>query len=73
MGWGWLRDRTLVERLRGHCEAFLTIDQGFEYEHNLSSLNFGIVIVHVVRNRITSYKALQERMRQAVSSVRPGK
>jgi hypothetical protein len=62
----------LVERLQERCEAFLTIDRGFEHEHNLSLLKFGIVIVHVARNRITYYEAIRERIRQAVSSVRPG-
>jgi hypothetical protein len=30
----------------------VTIDQGFEHEHNLKKLSFGIVIVHVARNRM---------------------
>ena len=72
LGWGGLRNRTLVERLQGHCEVFLTIDRGFEHEHNLSSLNFGIVIVRLARNRIAYYEAIRERIKQAVSSVRPG-
>jgi hypothetical protein len=72
LGWGGLPDNILVDRLRGRCEVFLTIDQGFEHEHNLSWLGFGIVIVHVARNRLAHYQALQEKIRQAVSSVRPG-
>jgi hypothetical protein len=46
LGWGGLPDNILVERLQGKFDVFLTIDQGFEHEHNLSSLGFGIVIVH---------------------------
>jgi hypothetical protein len=30
----------------------VTIDKGFEHEHNLKKLSFGIVIVHVPRNRM---------------------
>jgi hypothetical protein len=73
LGWGGLPDRILVERLQGRCDAFVTIDRGFEHEHNLSLLNFGIVIVQVARNRIAHYEAIRERIDQAVSSVRPGK
>jgi len=72
LGWGGLPDTILLERLRGRCEVFLTIDQGFEHEHNLSSLGFGIVIVRVHRNRFAYYQAIQEKIRHAVSSVRPG-
>ncbi len=72
MGWRGLPDNLLVDRLRGRCEVFLTIDQGFEHEHNLSSLGFGIVIVHVPRNRVAHYNAIREEISQAVCSVRPG-
>jgi len=72
MGWGGVPDHVLMERLRGHCEAFLTTDQGFEHEHNLSLLGFGIVIVHVSRNRLAHYEAIRDQITQAVSSVKPG-
>ncbi|MGD0227539.1 MAG: DUF5615 family PIN-like protein [Terriglobia bacterium] len=72
MGWGGLPDNILVEHLQGSCEVFLTIDQGFEHEHNLAFLRFGIVIVRVPKNRITHYEAIREEICQAVSSVKPG-
>ncbi len=72
LGWGGLPDKMLVERLRGRCEVFMTIDQGFEHEHNLSLLGFGVVIVHVPRNRLAHYEAIRDEISQAVSSVRPG-
>ena len=72
LGWGGLPDNILVEHLQDHCDVFLTIDQGFEHEHNLSSLKFGILIVHVARNRFAHYQSLQREIRQAVSVVRPG-
>ena len=72
LGWGGLPDKILVERLRGHCDVFLTIDQGFEHEHNLSLLGFGIVIFHVPRNRLAHYEAIRGKISHAVSSVRPG-
>ena len=72
LGWGGLPDNMLVERLQGRCEVFLTIDQGFEHEHNLSLLRFGIVVVHVPRNRLAHYVAIREEINLAVSTVRPG-
>ncbi|MGA2982480.1 MAG: DUF5615 family PIN-like protein [Terriglobia bacterium] len=72
LGWGGLPDNILVEHLQGRCEVFLTIDHGFEHQHNLSLLGFGIVIVHVPRNRLAYYQAIRQEIYQAVSSVRPG-
>ena len=37
------------------CEVLITADRGFEHEHNLKSLSFGIVIIHVPeQNRFLS-------------------
>ena len=72
LGWGGLPDNILVEHLRGRCDVFFTIDQGFEHQHNLSLFGFGIVIVHVSRNRLAHYEAIREKISQAVYSVKPG-
>ena len=61
MGWGGLPDNILVEHLRGRCEVFLTIDQEFEHQHNLSALEFGIVIVRVAKNRLSHYEIIKEK------------
>ncbi len=72
LGWSGLADHILVERLQGRCEIFLTIDRGFEHEHNLASLGFGIVILHVARNRPAQFAAIRDKILEALSSVRPG-
>jgi hypothetical protein len=72
LGWGGLPDHAVLEQLQGRCDAFLTVGRGFEHEHNLSSLRFGIVIVHVPRNRMAYYELVREKIIEAVSSVRPG-
>ncbi len=47
LGWQELKDHVLVKRLE--CDVFVTADRGFEHEHNLKSLSFGIIILHVER------------------------
>ena len=49
LGWQQLRDHVLVKQL--DCDVFITAERGFEHEHDLKSLSFGIVIVHVARNK----------------------
>jgi hypothetical protein len=54
------------------CDVLVTIDQGFEHEHNLKKIAFGIVIVHVKRNRMEYYAPLIPALLDAVRRVRPG-
>ena len=70
--WRAVRDHKLVDLASGRIDVLVTIDRGFEYEQNLQKLTFGIVIVHVRRNRIEYYRPLFEQLRDAVDSVRPG-
>ena len=65
LGWGGLPYHILLERLQGRCDVFLTIDRGFEHQHNLALLRFGIVIVQVSRNRLAHYEAIEEKISQA--------
>lgn len=46
--------------------------RGFEHEHDLKSLSFGIVIVHVERNTITFYRPIFPQLLQAVAMIRAG-
>jgi hypothetical protein len=70
LGWQHLKDHVLVMQLE--CDVFITADRGFEHEHDLKSLSFGIIIVHVVRNKITFYRPLFPPLLQAVATIRAG-
>jgi hypothetical protein len=56
LGWQRLKDHVLI-----------TADRGFE--HDLKSLSFGIVIVHVARNKITFYRPLVPQLVNAVATI----
>lgn len=51
----------------------MTADRGFEYEHNLSKLQFGIIIVHVPKNKVAFYRPLRESILAAVDRVAAGR
>jgi len=70
LGWQHLKDHVLVKQLE--CDVFITADQGFEHEHDRKSLSFGIVIVHVARNKITFYRPLFPQLLQAVATIKAG-
>ena len=70
LGWQQLKDHVLVKQLE--CDVFITADQGFEHQHDLKSLPFGIVIVHVTRNKISFYRPLFAQLLNAVATIRAG-
>jgi len=70
LGWQHLKDNVLVKQLE--CDVFVTADRGFEHEHNLKSLSFGIVVVHAARNKIAFYRPLFPQLLNAAAKVRAG-
>ena len=70
LGGQYLKDNVLVKQLE--CDVFVTADRRFEHEHNLKSLSFGIVVVHVARNKIAFYRPLFPQLLNAIATVRAG-
>lgn len=72
LGWQSTKDHELVLLLQGRFDALVTIDKGFEFEHNLKKLTFGIVIFHVARNKVEFYRPLYAQMQTALAQLQPG-
>jgi hypothetical protein len=72
MGWHRLKDHELLPLVQDQFDAFLTTDQGFEFEHNLKKLHFGVVIVHVEKNKIEFYRRLTIQLLTAIERVAHG-
>jgi predicted nuclease of predicted toxin-antitoxin system len=70
--WRTLPDAKLIAQAQDQYDVLVTIDQGFEHEHNLKKLSFGIVIIHVARNRMEYYRPLFPLLLDAVERVQPG-
>jgi len=70
--WRHLPARQLVALAQGRFDVLVTIDRGFEFEHNLTKLTFGIIIVHVAKNRIEYYRPIFADLVAAVESVGRG-
>jgi len=70
--WRTLPDAKLIAQAQGQCDVLVTIDRGFEHEHNLKKLKFGIVIIHVKRNRMEYYRPLFPALLDAIGRVKAG-
>ena len=73
VGWRTIEDRPLLELVQGNFDVFVTIDRSLEYQQNLRKLDFGIVIVHVPKNRIACYEPIFGQILAAAEDARPGR
>lgn len=51
---------------------FPTIDKGFEHEHNVEKLTFGVVVLETANNQMPSYERLLEDLIGQIRSVSAG-
>jgi hypothetical protein len=70
--WYQLRDHIFLPLVQEHFDVFVTIDQGFEFEHNLKKLKVSLVIVHVSSNKLESYRGLAGKLVAAIEEGKPG-
>jgi predicted nuclease of predicted toxin-antitoxin system len=63
--WLSLRDNELLRLAHDRFDTFVTLDQGFEHQHNLRNLRLGIVILHVPRNTLRFYEPMFAEIRRA--------
>lgn len=58
--------------IQDRFDVLVTIDQGFEHQQNLKALRFGLVIVHIAKNKVEFYRPIFGRMESAVARIKPG-
>ena len=72
LGWAGQRDHVLIPQIRGRFDIFLTIDKGFEFEHNLNKLSFGVIVLETANNQMPSYERVLEELVRLIPCVAPG-
>jgi predicted nuclease of predicted toxin-antitoxin system len=72
LGWAGLKDHVLIQRIEGRYDVFLTIDKGFEFEHNLTQFSFGIIILTTANNQMSSYERLLDDLFRQIQPLSPG-
>jgi predicted nuclease of predicted toxin-antitoxin system len=73
VGWAGQQDHVLVPKMQGRFDVFLTIDKGFEFEHDLKKLSFGIVVLETANNQMPSYERVLQDLVRLIQSVAPGR
>jgi mannitol/fructose-specific phosphotransferase system IIA component (Ntr-type) len=70
--WAGQQDHVLVPKIQDRFDVFLTIDKGFEFEHDLKKLSFGIVVLETANNQMRSYKRVMQELIRLIQCVAPG-
>src|SRR5260370_36280235 len=70
--WAGERDHVLIPKIQSLFDVFLTIDKGFEFEHNLKKLSFGVIVLETANNQMPSYQRVLEELVRLIQCVPPG-
>ena len=73
MGWAGKTNRELLSLARGQFDAFLTADQGLEFQLNLAETDVPIVVLAARANRFDDLKPLIPQVLSALEEVKPRK
>ena len=71
-GWTGIKNGELLRRMRGPFDALITMDQGIEFQQNLTDAPFGILLIHAASNRMTDLQGLVPAIIDALSTLAPG-
>src|SRR5215472_2078009 len=59
LGWDALEDGPLLTVAQKEFDVLMTIDGNLEHQQNLAKFEIGAVVVHVSKNQLPQYRALQ--------------
>jgi predicted nuclease of predicted toxin-antitoxin system len=72
MGWCGITNGKLLELAQNLFDVFVTLDKNLEYQQNLRSLTFAIIVVSVPDNKIGSYRSIFSQLLRAAEMIVPG-
>ena len=72
MGWAGIKNGALLKLADGRFDALLTVDQGIEYQQNLSGLSISVVVMLAASNDVADLRPLLPGVEQALASLRTG-
>ena len=71
-GWAGVLNGDLLRRADAEFEAFVTLDQGIEYQQDLTHLSIRIVVIRALSNRLGDLAPLVPSVQAALEQLPPG-
>ena len=72
MGWAGIKNGALLKLADGQFDALLTVDQGIEYQQNLSALTISVVVIQAASNDVDDLRPLLPAVELALTDLRAG-
>jgi len=72
MGWAGNKNGALLRLADGQFDALLTVDQGIEYQQNLSGLSISVVVMMAPSNDVDDLRPLLPGVEQALATLQRG-
>ena len=72
MGWAGIKNGALLKLADGQFDAFLTVDQGIEYQQNSSALTIGVVVIIAASNDVDDLRLLLPAVELVLADLRAG-
>lgn len=72
MGWAGITNGALLQLADRQFDALLTVDQGIEYQQNLSGLTISVVVMLAPSNDVDDLRPLLPAVEETLASLRPG-
>lgn len=72
MGWAGTKNGALLRLASGAFDAFLTVDQGIEFQQDLAGLTLGVVVLIGASNDIDDLRPLVAEALSALALIQPG-
>ena len=72
IGWAGIKNGELLQLADAQFDALLTVDQGIEYQQNLSGLRISVVIMIAPSNDVDDLHPLLPAVEEVLTTLRPG-
>ena len=72
LGWAGITNGALLRLANGQFDALLTVDQGIEYQQNLSGLSISVVVMMAPSNDVDDLRPLLPGVEKALATLPPG-
>ena len=72
LGWAGIKNGALLTLANGQFNALLTVDQGIEYQQNLSGLSISVLVMMAPSNDVDDLRPLLPGVEEALAKLRPG-
>ena len=72
MGWSGIKNGPLLRRAASKVDAFLTVDQGLEYQRNLFVSDLIVILMAAKSNDIDDLRPLMSQVRGALEKTSHG-